>query len=53
MRYASIKKLHYSGSKGSRLLSGFFSGFRRYFFIDVSYDPDFFTGVKNKVGRTF
>ena len=43
----------YSGSKGSSILSGFFSGCRRYFFIHVSYDPDFFSGVKIKIGRTF
>ena len=43
----------YSGIKGSLSKSGFFSGFREYFLIGVSYVPDFFIAVKNYVGRTF
>ena len=31
----------------------FFSRFRKYFFIGVSYGPNFFIAVKNYVGRIF
>ena len=39
--------------KGKSVKKGFFSGFREYFLIGVSYVPDFFIAVKNYVGRTF